>query len=141
MQVIYLAAPYSHPDPAVRHRRAHQAAAVAADLAASGYCVFSPITHGHQLASYLPHEVAQDHEFWMKQCLPILSLADALVILPIDGWRESRGVWLEIEHARREDLAKPIHVIQGLPRPWHARLELLDDEELEACGWQALLPE
>ena len=47
-KLIYLAAPYTDPDPEVSALRAAQAAYAAAMLMSRyGFVVFSPITHGH----------------------------------------------------------------------------------------------
>ena len=45
-ELIYLAAPYSHPDPWVRQDRAGRITEAAARLIADGWAVFSPISHG-----------------------------------------------------------------------------------------------
>jgi hypothetical protein len=47
--VIYLACPYTDPDPAVRKARFDIATAVAADLIRGGRIVYSPITMTHPI--------------------------------------------------------------------------------------------
>ena len=103
--LIYLAAPYSHPEPEVRAARVKEATRVAAFLMTKGNTVFSPITHGHAVAEFFPAGLALDHEFWMRQCRPMLELADALLILPLEGWHRSRGVMAE--RAWAEELQLP----------------------------------
>jgi len=49
--VIYLACPYSHPDPAVRERHFHEACRTVATLLRSGRAVYSPVVHDHPLVS------------------------------------------------------------------------------------------
>lgn len=100
MKLTYLGSPYSHEDPVVRTFRVNRATEVAALVALSGEAVFSPITHGHRMAEFLPTSALMDHEFWMKQCLPILRVCDQLLVLPLRGWRTSRGLQQEMAMAR-----------------------------------------
>jgi len=98
---VYLATPYTSDDPEVRERRYLMACQVAAALMQRGHSVFSPIAHSHPIASYLPHEMMMDHEFWMRQDLPWLEAADMLVVCPADADRYSRGVAREVIDAQR----------------------------------------
>lgn len=117
MLKIYLAAPYSSPDPAIRHQRAALASQAAAHLMLKGHCVFSPITHGHFVADWLPAETALDHEFWMGQCLPMLADCDLLVVLTLPDWHLSRGIQRERRFA--EDLNLPELFMPGQPSLHH----------------------
>lgn len=45
--MIYLASPYSHPDPAVEELRFEAACEAACKLMQQGHHVFSPIAHTH----------------------------------------------------------------------------------------------
>lgn len=132
MQKIYLAAPYSSPHADIRESRVAEASRVAALLMMQGHVVFSPITHGHQVANYLHHDFLLDHEFWMRQCLPMLEACDWLVICPLDGWRTSRGVEAERSHARLQRIPE---FIWQETRP---TIDLLDDEEVTICEYQLL---
>ena len=91
--MIYLASPYSHPDPEIRTYRFHAACSAAARLMRRGHVVFSPIAHGHPLAQ---HGVPTDWAYWKRQLSVYLGRCDELVVLTIDGWRESIGVSAEI---------------------------------------------
>lgn len=124
----YLACPYTSSTPSLRWIRKQLVSQVAAGLMSKSTVVFSPITHGHHLAEHLPPNLAHDHEFWMGQCLPFVEWADVFALLPLDGWRESRGVQRELEYAR--SLGKPVIVFQlpGLPL-----CNLFTPEEAEAC--------
>lgn len=128
MQKIYLAAPYTHPDAVVRNTRAELASIVAARLMEAGYVVFSPITHGHSVADHLPPQKASSHEFWMGQCLPMLASCDWMLVLPIDGWRESRGLAEERQFATLFSI--PTFIWQN-DSP---EFELLDEEEIITCN-------
>lgn len=88
---IYLAAPYSHADPAVRQARFAVVNRVAGELLAMGFEVFSPITMGHVVceACGLP----TGFSFWRKNCLSFLDgWATHLLVLKLEGWEESEGV-------------------------------------------------
>ena len=129
MKKIYLAAPYTSPGPIVRSTRAELASIIAARLMEQGYVVFSPITHGHSVADHLHYTNAHSHEFWMRQCLPMLEASDCMMILPIDGWRESRGLAEERDFAHAKRI--PVLIWQDSLSP---EFELLDDEEIGYCN-------
>jgi hypothetical protein len=96
---IYLASPYSHPDPAVREKRFEDACRKMAQYVNRGIPVFAPIVHTHPVADHLPPDKRMDFDLWMKMDLPILRMASELHILSIEGWRASRGVTRETEYA------------------------------------------
>lgn len=61
--MIYLASPYSDPDPAVREQRYEAACAATVAMLRAGHVVFSPIVHSHPLVAYgLP----TDWAFWQR---------------------------------------------------------------------------
>lgn len=110
--MIYLASPYSHPDPAVREERYRAACHAAAALLLAGQPVFSPIAHSHPLVDYgLP----ADWSFWQRYDRELLARCDEVVVLMLAGWRESVGVREEIRIAR--ELGKPVrYLVPELPR-------------------------
>jgi len=98
---LYLASPYSHPDPAVRQERHDQACKAAATLMVAGHQVFSPIAHSHAVGAFLPTDLLLDHSFWMAQDLPYIShWAEEVWVLTIDGYDKSRGVARELQAAQ-----------------------------------------
>ena len=99
MKYIYLASPYSNPDPAVREARYMAACRKTAQYASKGLAVFAPIVHSHPLVPFMDQKDCMNFDLWMKMDLPLLKDADELHILCIDGWRASRGVTREIEFA------------------------------------------
>lgn len=121
----YLAAPYTDPQPCVSERRVQQACYTAAWLMGSGRVVFSPITHGHAIAPHLPEILSFDHDFWMKQCLPMLHVCEELIVLPLTGWDKSKGVAMEVRYAVGQGI--PVHVWQ-LPSVHLPSLEVVDEE-------------
>lgn len=97
MSYIYLAGPYSHPDPAVREDRAIKLTEICARLMREGKVVYSPITHGHWMAERF--ELPKEWEFWRLHCEAMLLGAHRLVIVTLPGWNESIGVTAEYDLA------------------------------------------
>jgi hypothetical protein len=95
---FYLAAPFSHPDQKVERHRYEQTLAAAATLMRKGYQIFCPIAHAIPLTD--PRfELPKHTEFWLTQDTPMLSTAEGLILLKLDGWKESKGVLAELIHA------------------------------------------
>ena len=95
---MYLASPYSHPDPFMREMRYLWTMHEMTLMLQSGLAVYSPIVHCHELAKIadLPREAA----FWMKYNFTMLAAAEILGVLMLPGWKESVGVTAEISKAR-----------------------------------------
>ncbi len=109
MSYIYLASPYSAPTKRERQRRFKKVVKKAGKLMEQGHAVFCPIAHSHDIGLAL--ERPQDHEFWMKQDLPLLACASALWVYKMTGWKESRGVTAEIEFAKEHGI--PIRYLEA----------------------------
>lgn len=104
--MIYLASPYSHPDPAIREDRFQAVCRAAAALIRDGHAVFSPVAHSHPIAAYgLP----TDWAFWETQMRHHLETSAEVVVLTLDGWQESVGVAAEIAIAT--ELGKPVRYL------------------------------
>ena len=104
--MIYLASPYTHPDLAVRQRRFDAACGATARMVREGRFVFSPVVHSHPLTRYgLPG----DWDFWQRYDRAHLERCDEIVVLALDGWRESKGVQAEVAIAR--ELGMPVRMI------------------------------
>ena len=102
MKKIYLASPYSHPDPSIRQARFDSVCKKAADLMREGYVVFSPIAHSHPISRYLRNP--NDADFYLKQDLPLLEMFDEMWVLALSGWKESKGIQIEMEHAKTNNI-------------------------------------
>lgn len=106
--MIYLAGPYSHPDPKVMEERFERLTAYAAKLMAAGEIVYSPITHNHPIA--IRHSLPRDWSYWKQFDCFFLKHAKQVRVYLLDGWTESVGVAAECELA--STLGIPIfHVI------------------------------
>lgn len=104
--MIYLASPYSHPDPAVRDQRHRDVCRAAVAMIKMGQAVFSPIAHSHALVEYgLPI----DWSFWERYDRHHLKHCDEVVVLMLDGWESSVGVREEVRLAT--EMNKPVRYI------------------------------
>jgi len=95
--LVYLATPYSDPDPAVREWRFEQVNAVAAVLMGAGLHVFSPISHTHPIAKAGALPLGWD--FWEGYDRAILQTCAAMVVLKLPGWERSTGITGEVKIA------------------------------------------
>lgn len=102
MTKIYLSSPYTHPKAAVRLARHAKACKATGILIERGHLAFSPIAHSHPIAEV--HDLPHDYHFWQRLNHSWLDWADALIILTLDGWRESKGVQGEITYATTKGL-------------------------------------
>jgi len=105
--VIYLASPLSHRDRAVQQERFDAACRAAAFLMRAGKPTFSPIAHSYPIAQ---HGLPIDWAFWATCDRRHLEACDEVVVLTLDGWRESVGVQAEIAIARQ--LGKPVSYLE-----------------------------
>jgi len=108
-RLVYLATPYSKlavdASGAFNLARSIHAQTLATSwalrFAAAGVTALAPITlAGDMIFRDRATAGAQaldplHHAFWEAWCRPMLSNADAVVIPPIPGWDQSRGVWRE----------------------------------------------
>ena len=120
--MLYLASPYTHPDPRVRHQRFEVACRAAAALLRAGVSVFSPIAHSHPIAKY---GVPTTWGFWQRVDQDYLRHCQALGVLKLPGWKESVGVQAEIKLAK--SLGIPILEIEP-------EVLDIDDEVGRACA-------
>lgn len=107
--MIYLASPYSHPDPAVRQQRFEDVAKIAAKLMEEGKIVFCPITHTAPIEKYIDDK-NNTHGFWLTQDFQFLKNCDTLMVAMLDGWEKSAGVQAEIAFFKTKDWAPIVYV-------------------------------
>nr|BDD48337.1 hypothetical protein 13 [Candidatus Omnitrophota bacterium] len=105
--MIYLATPYSHPDPKVRAERFQKALKTMARLIKSGHKVFSPIVQTHLLAQF---RIPTSWNYWGAYDSYFLKQCKELWVLKIDGLETSRGVKAEIRKAKKYGI--PIKYIE-----------------------------
>jgi len=108
---VYLACPYSHPNPQTMEMRYHCVNKMTAQLMEDGIIVFSPISHCHEVARYLPSNdlYYRSWDFWREYDFAFLRAARELLVLTLHGWQDSVGVTAEIAFAK--ECAKPIRYL------------------------------
>lgn len=101
--MIYIACPYSHPDPAVRRARFDAVTRLGAKLSREGKVVFSPLTHSHPMAEYgLP----AGWDYWERADREFLAACSDMIVYCLPGWTDSVGVKAEIDYML--DAGRPI---------------------------------
>ncbi len=108
--IIYLAAPYSHPDLTVVGQRFLAINVAAAKLIADGHIVFSPISMTHPIAMVMGNHLAPA---WSGFDEPFMDACAECVVLMLDGWRESLGVAREIAYFTAA--GKPVRYMEPEP--------------------------
>lgn len=104
MAYWYMGSPYSRY-PGGRAMAHFEACRNAALLIRSGIPVFSPIAHSHAVAEFGQID-PDDHDIWLPAGKPMMVAAGGLIVLKIDGWSTSEGVYYERAMFRHMD--KPI---------------------------------
>jgi Domain of unknown function (DUF1937) len=108
--VVYLACPYTHPDPAVRKARFDAATVIAADLIRAGRIVYSPITMTHPIDMVLAGEAKTlGSDYWVAFDEAFMEMCSEMVVVRLDGWDRSSGIRREI--AFFTDRKKPFRYI------------------------------
>lgn len=98
--MIYVASPYSSPQPEVREHRYRMVMNYIYHNTMSGLPrLFSPIQYTHEMAKH--YNMPDDFAFWQTFCLSWLERADELHILKMEGWQESRGLQAEWSFAKQ----------------------------------------
>lgn len=116
MTLYYLSTPFSkRPALNIAYIDACQQASF---LMLNDIPVISPIAHAFGISTHggIDH---LDHEFWMRQCQPLMEKCDGMILCQLDGWQESVGIEME----RDWFLAARRPVIQMKPFTVPERLE------------------
>lgn len=118
--LYYLASPYSHENPFVRHIRYEIINAIAAQLASQGFLLLEPIASCHNKS--LLYKLPAGYEFWKNRDRRLISRSDGIIVVIMPGWQESVGVTDEIEFAT--SLGLPVHYLNPKdildPEVWNA---------------------
>jgi hypothetical protein len=97
--IIYLASPYSHPDPAVRLARYEAVTKYAAELTREGHVIFGPITMSHPISPNGEGDPPAPFD-WLDWDEPFMRAASSCIVLMLDGWEKSTGVQHEVRYFR-----------------------------------------
>jgi hypothetical protein len=99
--LIYLAAPYTDPNPDVCEQRMAQFCIVDAHLCKQGLITVSPLSkHWMKYHTNIP----LTWDFWKTYSEKLMEKCDALYVIMLDGWDVSEGVLAEIELAKKMSL-------------------------------------
>jgi len=113
MKLVYIASPYSGHNEDLEQERFEKVRDFTADtmqdIMKHGCVPFSPIVHCHEIAQV--HALPKGHEFWMTLDKTFIRHADELWVLMLDGWKESKGIKMEIEFA--ESIMIPVKYCTG----------------------------
>lgn len=104
MSFWYLASPYSSPNESIREERFKKTENATGWLLERKIWTYSPIVHNHQLAK--EHSLPTDAKHWEEYNKAMIESARGVILLFIDGWKESKGVEREVDFC--ELLKKPI---------------------------------
>lgn len=94
----YIASPYSHQDLKVQQLRYERVLAFTASALSSGKHVYSPIVHNHPMS--LQYTLPCGFDFWRDYNFAMIHRCDELIVLMLDGWKQSKGVAGEINYAK-----------------------------------------
>lgn len=101
-KIVYLASPYTHPDPKVREENFRKVSVLAADMNSKGIVALSPITYGHTLLEF--KEMPHDWAFWENFCISFLQHCDEIAVYKMPGWEKSKGVAEELKYAEENGI-------------------------------------
>ena len=100
--MIYLANPYTDPDPTIIQLRYDLVCEACAGLVLKGYRIYSPIMHWHPIA--IKFKLPQDYNFWKSINEEMIILCKNFWILTLEGWKESKGIIKESLYAKINDI-------------------------------------
>lgn len=121
-EIEYLAIPYTHDNVFVRHFRAEVADVIAASLTRQGRIIFSPISAWHHIA--IRYYMPGTFEYWAKLDEQFICASKKIIVITLDGWKESKGVNLEIEIANKYGI--PIEYLDPMPYLEDIKIEIED---------------
>lgn len=122
--MIYLASPYSHPDPAVKQARNDMIMETTALLMNDGFIIISPIAASHPIA--IKHNLPGDYAYWQKWNHALMDACSELWVCTMDGWKESTGVTGEMEYARSKGM--PINYYDPIEKQLSINKEFNPDD-------------
>lgn len=113
--MIYLASPYTHKDVNVMQARYEAVRDFVGNQITQSTdrghnrmaILYSPIIHYHSIA--VAWELPREFEFWAYVNDSMIARADAVIVLQLPGWEESRGIIHEIAYAK--ELGKSISFV------------------------------
>ncbi len=119
--MIYLATPYSHPDPSIQELRYEKACELTRILVDNSVPCYSPIAFWNPIS--VRFSLPGDHGFWSAQDSAAMRGCSDMWVIKLEGWARSRGVANEMNLWQD---AKNLYVIEefeleGLCQQYHER--------------------
>ena len=112
--MIYLATPYNHEDPRIRHERFEMACFVAGQLMKEEVHVYSPIAHNHPIANLV--DLPKGWDYWSVMDLHVIDRCEMVLVYEYSGWLESKGVSAEIAYAKMNNIpVRYLHPLSSYP--------------------------
>jgi hypothetical protein len=112
--IIYLACPYSHPNWQTRLDRFDASARAAAMLIRKGLVVYSPITMTHPIdVALAENQGSMGSDYWCDFDESFMDVCTEMLILTLDGWRESNGIRREIAYFEKQGKAISLMSLEG----------------------------
>lgn len=102
--MIYIASPYTHINTQIEEYRYLTVMEYCAYLMKNGKFPYSPIIYCHPMA--IKHSLPTDAVYWQRFNEMMMYRANSLQVCHIPGWKESKGVGMEIAFA--ESIGIPI---------------------------------
>lgn len=102
--MIYVASPFTSPLLTVQEERLMAIRQFTALCIAEGFPAFSPIVYFYPIAKGL--QLPEDANYWHDINMAFLRKSEAIFVLRLTGWDQSRGVQVELKIAKA--LAIPV---------------------------------
>lgn len=103
-KISYLAGPFFHKNDEVVRKRVQTFIDVTCDLMRSGKIVFSPIVHNYPLMENDLCDKMGNWDFWQIIDFAFLESCKELIVVTMDGWKESKGTAAEIAKANHLEI-------------------------------------
>lgn len=123
MGYYYISNPYNGTEEQ-KHHRAQVAAKVCGSLLKRGIHAWSPIVHNHaMMETFNEFTLEERRNIMLPFDFSLLNESKGMIVLTIEGWKESYGVNAEIEFCKKSDI--PIYYLDP------EKIERLEDLALE----------
>jgi len=93
---------YSDDDKRIRQERFEKVNDAAGKLMQAGFAVISPISQSHSIAKQC--NLDGKFDYWADIDYNIILRCDMVIVLCIDGWKDSEGVQKEIAFAKQQNI-------------------------------------
>ena len=101
--LIYVASPYYHDNHYIMEERWEITSKACYIMLQAGFHIISPIMHWHPTKK-LGLQYGQVDDKLVALNVKLLNCCNEIVVLTLNGWKESLGVTAEIEYARTNNI-------------------------------------